>query len=121
MSNRFAIRQSGNKIRAIGDFSASGVNDACRPVKKLTTQGLGDAISPAAKKVEMEWRAGQMLTVGDEDVSSAHKTLPIQGSHLQYVYASFPGFFGPGVNQLYALPFGAFSPATAWEMVGSIL
>ena len=116
---RFAIKQ-GQKLRAIDDYTFSGVNACVGCYEKVYLQGVDDILSLV---LELARRNGTVLEGRMYDLDSAYRQLAIAPSSKKY---SDIACFNPeeqrcSVHSLSSMPFGAIASVYAFLRTALLL
>lgn len=113
------VRSNGEiKLRAIDDFTRSGVNAHTDAAEKLRCDTL-DAFFLVLK--EMAQRTGDELALWKADIDSAYRRVPIRAEQHEFSAICFKR---RGVNIIAVhrcLAFGAIGSVHGWDRVGSLL
>ena len=124
LSLRFGVEQGINaidgslKIRPVDDFSASGVNECCRPAERLSTEGIDRlilvcrALAESIGSVPLLWKA---------DIDSAYRRIPIACRHRWAARVVFGCDGHVYTSDHIAMPFGATASVHAWDRIGELL
>lgn len=117
LSLRFGVEQ-GAKIRGVDDLTASGVNPCCRPMERLSTEGI-DRLFVICRdlvafdcSVPLLWKA---------DIDSAYRRIPIAKSHRWAARVAFACDGHVYTSEHIAMPFGAIGSVHAWDRIGEFL
>ena len=119
ISPRFPIRQ-GEKVRAIDDFSFSGVNSCFGTTEKIELQGVDDILSLIGSML----RSGRGALHGRTfDMESAYRQLAIHplSRSKAYVAAFDPGSSSAKLYRLQSMPFGAVASVFAFIRTAAAL
>ncbi|CAE7497609.1 unnamed protein product [Symbiodinium sp. KB8] len=108
LSRRFAVVQ-GDRVRAVDDFSFSGVNDTLGTSEKVTTMSTVHTTALGLRLLRFAKAKGLTVLGRCFDLKSAYRQLPI---HLQDLPFAAVAVWSPSdkavrVLQMFALPFGA--------------
>ena len=116
---RFAIKQ-GQKLRAIDDYTFSGVNACVGCHEKVYLQGVDDILSLV---LELARRSRTVMEGRTYDLDSAYRQLAIAPSSRKYSYIAC---FNPeeqrcSVHSLSSMPFGAIASVYAFLRTALLL
>ena len=116
---RFAIQQ-GQKIRAIDDYTFSGINACVGCREKVYLQGVDDILSLA---LELARRSRGPIVGRTYDLDSAYRQLAIAPSSRKYSYIACynPHEDRCSLHSLAAMPFGAVASVYAFLRTALLL
>ena len=122
-SPRFCIEQGVRsnglpKLRAIDDFTRSGINELTLPSEKLKCDGL-DTLFQTAKHLHRATKCP--LGIWKADIASAYRRIPIARRHRDLAAVVFRHHGTPHVSVHTTLPFGSIASVHGWDRVGSFL
>ena len=104
------------QVRAIDDFTATGVNDCAAAAERCRVDSL-DALVEMARIAA----AAGTPVLSKEDFVGAYKTLPVRGADLPLAHAAWAKGACEGYClQLLSCPFGAVGSGYAWDRVGAV-
>ena len=108
LSRRFGVVQ-GSRLRAIDDFSFSGLNSALGVCEKVTTMSTSHTVALILRLLSLCSNHRPTLKGRCYDLKSAYRQLPIHRDHLRFaaVCVFNPRTKRPAVLHMSALPFGA--------------
>ena len=107
---RFGVEQGINKldgsvkIRPVDDFSASGVNSCCRPLERLSTEGLDRLFLVCRHLVDA---GGCVPLLWKADIDSAYRRIPILMAHRWAASVVFACEGKVYTSEHIGMPFGA--------------
>jgi hypothetical protein len=105
------------KVRAVYNFTGSGVNEATVPTEKLKCDAL-DALLALIK--EAGEAMGVQLEMWKADIDSAFRRLPVKAAHRDLAWVAWRvDEKRMAIARHFAMPFGAIASVHYWDRIGS--
>ena len=107
------------KLRAIDDFSRSGVNAATQPCERLRCDSL-DQFFAVLQSMEKRF-AGMKMALFKADIDSAYRRVPVRAQDRKHAAVVFHTSKGLMLSEHFALPFGSVGSVYGWDRPGFML